>query len=82
MELLSGTFSRIFLRAAFASIILGVIARLFYSQSGIAHIPWLFGITASAFLRFADTCLLFTIAFALIQLISCKKKKETESKQE
>jgi hypothetical protein len=82
MESLSGTFSRIFLRAAVVSILLGIIARVFYFQSGIAHLPWFFGITASAFLRFADTCLLFTIAFALLQLVSCKEKKNSESKPE
>jgi hypothetical protein len=82
MEALSGIFSRIFLRAAVASIFLGVIARLFYSQSGSANLPWFFNITASAFLRFADTCLLFTIAFALLQLVGCKEKKNIESKPE
>jgi len=82
MELLSGMFSKIFLRAAFVSIFLGVVARLFYFQSGSAHIPWLFNITASAFLRFADTCLLFTIAFALIHLIGKKENKENESSKD
>ncbi|MCX7918803.1 MAG: hypothetical protein N3A72_04165 [bacterium] len=76
MESLSGMFSKIFLRAAFVSILLGIIARLFYFESGSANIPWLFGITASAFLRFTDTCLLFTIAFALIHLIGKKESKE------
>lgn len=73
METLSGLFARIFLRAAIVSIILGVIARLFYYQSGSAHLPWFFGITASAFLRFTDTCLLFAIAFAVMQLIASKQ---------
>jgi hypothetical protein len=82
MEYLSGTFSRIFLRAAVVSIFLGVIARLFYYQSGSANLPWFFSITASAFLRFADTCLLFTIAFALIQLVGKKERKESEMEQE
>jgi hypothetical protein len=82
MELLSGIFSRIFLRAAFVSIILGIVARLFYYQSGNANLPWFFGISASAFLRFADTCLLFTIAFALLQLVGKKENNETEAKQE
>jgi hypothetical protein len=79
---LSGLFARVFLRAAIAAIILGVIARLFYFQTGTAHLPWLFGITASAFLRFTDTCLLFSIAFAVIQLIGKKESNESEAKPE
>jgi hypothetical protein len=82
MQSLSGIFSRIFLRAAIVSILLAVVARVGYYQTGNANLPWFFHITASAFLRFADTCLLFTIAFALLQLVGCKEKKHPESKSE
>jgi hypothetical protein len=83
MQSLSSIFSKIFLRAAIVFVILGIIARIQnYQVNGKAVLVWLMGISAEALLRFADTCLLFTIALALIQLVSCKEKKNSESKPE
>jgi hypothetical protein len=49
---------------AVISIIIGIISRL--AQTTVA------GLTPSAYLRFSDTCLLFTITFALFLLVRGK----------
>lgn len=83
MESLSGIFSKIFLRAAIIFVILGIIARFQNFQvNGKAVLPWFMGISAEALLRFTDTCLLFVIALALIQLVGSKEKKSSEIKSE
>ncbi|MFB3894703.1 MAG: hypothetical protein ACE14V_00210 [bacterium] len=83
MESLSSIFSKIFLRAAVICIILSVIARIQNFQvNGKAVLPWFMGISADALLRFTDTCLLFAIALALIQLVGSKEKKSSETKSE
>ncbi|RKY57570.1 MAG: hypothetical protein DRP95_06865 [Candidatus Latescibacterota bacterium] len=51
---------------ALVSLIIGIISRL--ALTPIA------GITASAFLRFTDTCLLFAVNFGLLQLLQAKRE--------
>jgi len=51
--------------AAAVSILAGVVSR-------VILIPFIFGIEANAFLRFANTALFFAIALSLIQIAKIK----------
>jgi len=52
---------------ALVSLIIGIISRL-------TMVPVFGTLQASAFLRFADTCLLFALNFGLLQLLQAKKE--------
>ena len=55
-------------------LILGVFTRIWshYQNINPARLDEFFGITADAFLRFADTCLLIGIALGIYQLLCSK----------
>ena len=55
----------LFVAAAVMSLAAGIVSR-------VMVMPFIFGLEANAFLRFADTCLLFAIALSAIRILKSK----------
>jgi hypothetical protein len=68
---------KVCLRAGVIMLFLGVFTRIWshYNDVHPAKLEALFGITADAFLRFTDTCLLFAIALALYALVRSRNNQ-------